>query len=157
MWLVHFRGVLHFDIIDGEPLGIYRIKVDGRYREKITAFDKKCKAGIYHGTRSSAEWTRRIKNEVLGLLQDNNGSKNGKTGDGNAALDVSLRQGKQRVPSTQGNDAQSRGESQSLTPEAQYPRDMSGNVLGWFDPKAKEVHLLPDADPRTVAQCERAI
>ncbi len=35
--------------------------------------------------------------------------------------------------------------------EKNYLRDTSGGVLGWFDPKAKEVHLLPGADPKTVA------
>ena len=32
-----------------------------------------------------------------------------------------------------------------------YLRDRAGRVLGWFDPQSKEVHLLPGADPRTVA------
>ena len=36
-------------------------------------------------------------------------------------------------------------------PEVNYLRDTSGGVLGWFDPKSKEVHLLPGADPQTVA------
>lgn len=35
--------------------------------------------------------------------------------------------------------------------EKNYLRDTSGGVLGWFDPKSKEVHLLPGADPKTVA------
>lgn len=35
--------------------------------------------------------------------------------------------------------------------EKTYLRDTSGGVLGWFDPKSKEVHLLPGADPQTVA------
>ena len=30
-------------------------------------------------------------------------------------------------------------------------RDTAGRTLGWFDPKSKEVHLLPGADPQTVA------
>ena len=36
--------------------------------------------------------------------------------------------------------------------EINYLRDTAGNTLGWFDPKAKEVHLLPGADPQTVAK-----
>ena len=30
-------------------------------------------------------------------------------------------------------------------------RDTAGRALGWFDTKSKEVHLLPGADPQTVA------
>ena len=30
-------------------------------------------------------------------------------------------------------------------------RDTAGNTIGWFDPKSKEFHLLPGADPKTVA------
>lgn len=30
-------------------------------------------------------------------------------------------------------------------------RDTAGRTLGWFDPQSKEVHLLPGADPQTVA------
>lgn len=140
-----------FDIIGGEPLDIHRIKINDRNREKITAFDKKHKAEIYRGTRSSAEWARRIEDEVLGLLQDHNGSKNGKAGGGNAALDVPLRQGKRGFPEPLGNDAQGKGESVPVSAGTHYLRDRAGRVLGWFDPQSKEVHLLPGADPRTVA------
>ncbi len=35
--------------------------------------------------------------------------------------------------------------------DVSYLRDRAGRVLGWFDPQSKEVHLLPGADPRTVA------
>ena len=80
-----------FDIIGGEPLDIHRIKINDRNREEIKAFDTKHKAEVYRGARSGAEWARRIEDEVLGLLQDHNGPKNGKTGGGDAALDVPLR------------------------------------------------------------------
>ena len=38
----------------------------------------------------------------------------------------------------------------SPSADAEYLRDTAGRTLGWFDPKSKEVHLLPGADPQTV-------
>ena len=35
--------------------------------------------------------------------------------------------------------------------DIRYLRDTAGRTLGWFDPKSKEVHLLPGADPKAVA------
>ncbi len=43
-----------------------------------------------------------------------------------------------------------RGEESKGADEIQYLRDTAGHALGWFDPNAKEVHILPGSDPKTV-------
>lgn len=108
---------------------MHRIKINDRNREKIKAFDTKHKAEVYRGARSGAEWARRIEDEVLGLLQDHNGPKNGKTGSGDASLDILLRQGKRRLPEPSGNDAQGKGESVQINSNAHYLRDTAGLLL----------------------------
>ena len=136
-----------FDIINGEPLGIHRLKINDTNREKIIAFDKKYKSEIYKGARSSAEWARRFRDEYPELLQGNNGFENGEAGRSDGAMDVSLRADARGVSEPRGNDAAGEGQAVSVN----YLRDTAGRTLGWFDPKSKEVHLLPGADPRTVA------
>ena len=140
-----------FDIIDGKPLDIHRIKINDSNHEKISALDKKYKAEIYKGTRDSAYWADRFTNELSGHLSPGNEVGVGKVGAEPGNLDSGQAGRNRGVPGASGDLAAGEGKNLSINPDAHYLRDTSGRTLGWFDPKAKEVHLLPGADPKTVA------
>ena len=95
-----------FDIINGEPLNIHRIKVDGRNREKIKELDKKYKSEIYKGTRDSAYWFDRIGNELSEHLQAGNGNQDRETGARSGNLDLRANESAQRgVSEPRGDNA----------------------------------------------------
>ena len=103
-----------FDIIDGKPIGIERLRINEKNRERIVALDKKYKSEIYKGARDSAYWADRFRNELSGHLSSGNGARDGRGSVGSGNLDSGSAGRDGGVSVSGGNSGQSEGKTKSI-------------------------------------------
>ena len=134
--LFHDKGNGEYDIIERVPA---TEENHARLKSRIESYRAEESAASLDAGIQELESARRAGNVDRG-----DSVKDGRTGGRHGDL-ASQKQG------DGSRETSRKGEGDSGGVGVSYLRDRAGRVLGWFDPQSKEVHLLPGADPRTVA------
>ena len=140
-----------YDIIGGNPVSIERITINDTNRERIAGLDKKYKAEIYKGTRNSAYWADRFRNELSGHLSSGNGVDNGEGSFDFGDMDSGrIRQERQSISDPRGDSSSSEDDVSPIRLLHDGER-----IVGLYNRATGEVKLAKGASVETALHGDR--